>query len=272
MFLSPRHIIYIIIPIALTVILWLVLRKRSKKVKLAAVFGIALLNMLQHLLKIYIYPQYAGESFGGRSTAYNMCAFLILASPIIILIGSELWQNFLFYIGTVAGFFSLTVTYWLAEPPEEQIRFVICHGLLFVSSILPYLLGIYKINYRKCWRLPFVFYGVLMILIVNDIITFTLGMVGDTGDMTLYEFLVWQNPCWAMAPPSGYPFVEALVAPLTPDIFLASRGGINTPILWYAIPLFILIFSGSLVLGIILDNARFRHDIALLLKRLKGKP
>ena len=72
-----------LIPIVLLIAIYMIFRNAPMAVKRLVVFAIALLNTLQHLLKIYIYPQYAGESFGGRSTAYNMCALLILISPII---------------------------------------------------------------------------------------------------------------------------------------------------------------------------------------------
>lgn len=268
MFFSTNHIIYMLIPPAVVLLLYLIFRKCSMRTKRAVVFTVALLNTLQHLLKIYIYPQYAGESFGGRSTAYNMCAFLILATPIVLLIGSQLWQNFFFYIGSIAGFASICVTYWLKEPIEEQIRFVICHGLLFISSILPGIFGIYKIDWKKCWRLPFVFYTILMILIINNMITYEFGVVDKHGATTLYEFLVVENPCWAMGPPANYPFVEALVAPFTPSIFLASKGGVTTPILWFAIPLFILITVIGFILGIILDNKNFKKDMKALKHKL----
>ena len=147
MFFSTNHIIYMLIPPAVVLVLYLLFRKCSMRTKRAVVFTVALLNTLQHLFKMYIYPQYYGDTFLARGTAYNMCAFLILASPIVLLIGSQLWQNFFFYIGSIAGFISICVTYWLKEPIEEQLRFVICHGLLFVSSFLPFLFGIYKVNY-----------------------------------------------------------------------------------------------------------------------------
>ena len=95
MFFSLPHIIYMLTPVVLLIVIYMLFRNAPAAVKRLAVFLLALLNTLQHLLKIYIYPQYAGESFGGRSTAYNMCALLILISPIILLIGSQLWQNFL---------------------------------------------------------------------------------------------------------------------------------------------------------------------------------
>jgi len=259
-----------LIPLIILAALYLVFRNKSIKTKKLVVFIIAALNTLQHLLKPYIYPQYFGEGFGGRSTAYNMCALLILISPIVLTVGSELWQNFLFYVGSIAGYSSILVTYWLASPIEEQIRFVICHGLLFLSSFLPLLFGIYRINYRNFWRLPFVFYGCLMILILSNMINFTLGIVGDTGDMTLEEFLVRENPCWAMCPPENYSFVLDLVKPFTPNAFLFAEGG-AVPILWYAIPLFILISIGGLLFGMMLDVKRFREDIKTVSVMLWGR-
>lgn len=243
-----------IVPLVILAGLWFLLRNKTKNVQKIVIFSLTLLNLLQHMLKIYIYPQYWGESFGARSTAYNMCAFLIMASPFIFLVGSELWQNFITYVGTVAGGMSLCVTYWMAEPVEEQLRFVTCHALLLITSCLPALLGIYKINWRKCWRMPFVFYGCLMVLIVNDVITYTLGIIGDDVNLTLHEFLLRENPCWAMCPPADYPFVGDIVGFFTPDAFS------DIPILWLAIPLFLLITLGAIGFGSIFDKARFRAD------------
>ena len=271
MFFSLPHIIYMLTPVVLLIVIYMLFRNAPAAVKRLAVFLLALLNTLQHLLKIYIYPQYAGESFGGRSTAYNMCALLILISPIILLIGSQLWQNFLFYIGSIAGIASLCVTYWLKEPVEEQLRFVICHGLLFLTSFLPYLFGIYKINYRKCWKIPFVFVGCLTVLIVNNMVTFNLGLVGDTGNLTMWEFLVRENPCWAMCPPKNYPFVEELMSPLIPSPFLASKGGVDTPILWYFFPIVILMTVIGFLLGCVFDGKGVLRDLKAPFKPRRKK-
>ena len=251
MFFSALHLIYMLIPLAVTGILFLIFRTRSQNTKRTVVLAVSLLNTLQHILKPYIYPQYGGMSIGAPSTAYNMCALLILIAPIVLLVGSELWQNFMFYIGSIAGYSSILVTYWLDSPMEEQVRFVICHGLLFVSSFLPLLFGIYKVNYRKCWRLPFVFYTCLMIQIITNMINFQLGIVGDVGDITMYEYIVRENPCWAMCPPQDYGFILDLVSPLTPSVFLDNGSG-YTPILWYGVPMFILITAVGFLLGMLL--------------------
>lgn len=261
-FFSLAHILYMLITALVLIGLWLLLRHKTERTQRIVIFSLMIVNVLQHLLKIYIYPQYWGQSFGALSTAYNMCAFLILATPFIYLFGSELWQNFITYVGTVAGALSIWVTYWLADPLSGQIRFVFCHSLLLYTSLLPALLGIYKINYRKCLKLPFVFYSALMILIVNDIITYSLGWVGDIGNTTLHEFLIQQNPCWVMGAPQGYGAVESIITFFTPEVFE------KIPLLWYAIPLFLLISGGAFGLGTIFDHKRFMSDFQLLKNKI----
>ena len=141
---SLTHIIYMLIPLFAVLILYFILRNRSDFVKKTVVFLISILNMLQHIFKPYIYPQYAGESFGARSTAYNMCALLILISPIILLIGSELWRNFLFYIGSVSGYFAIISTYWLSEPIE--VFWMPCPSFSYIVSSDSFRYGPYKLS------------------------------------------------------------------------------------------------------------------------------
>lgn len=264
--MAPLHLLYISIPLVLTAVLYLIFRHRSAATKWTLVFLLTLINATQHLLKPYIYPQYEGMSFGAMCTAYNMCALLILMSPIVMLVGSQLWRDFVLYIGAIAGIGSILTTYWLAAPMEEQIRFVICHGLLFVSSLLPALLGVYHANWRKFLKLPFVFFACLLILIVSNIINYELGIVGDVGDMTLGEFLYRENPCWSMCPPAGYSFVTDLVKPFTPPIFLTALGGVDTPIMWFFFPMIILFWVCGFFLGIIFDGKRMGRDFLSALK------
>jgi len=244
--------------------LYFLFKNRSEKTQRILIFSLMVVNLLQHLLKIYVYPQYHGQSFGAISTAYNMCALLIIITPFIYLFGSELWKNFIVYVGSFAGTISILVTYWLAEPIEGQIRFVFCHALLLYTSILPALFGIYKINYRKCYKLPFVFYTCLMILIVNDVITYTTGLAGELGNTTLLEFLYEQNPCWVMGPSDDYALVAKIIAVFTPK-FLE-----DVILLWYSIPIFLLITLGSFGLGVWLDNERFTSDYEKFKEKLKS--
>ena len=71
-----------------------------------------------------------------------------------------------------------------------------------------------------------------------------------------------------MGPPANYPIIEAFAAPLTPSIFLESKGGVTTPILWFAIPLFVLITVIGFLLGIMLDNKHFKDDMRTVRARL----
>ena len=57
-----------VVPPGILVGLWFLLRNKSRNVQKIVIFSLTILNLLQHLLKIYIYPQYWGEPFGARST------------------------------------------------------------------------------------------------------------------------------------------------------------------------------------------------------------
>ena len=177
--------------------------------------------------------------------------------------GSELWKNFITYIGSAAGVCAICVPYWFTVDTAfgwEAIRFYLCHMLLIVTSILPALLGIYKINWRKCWKLPFLFYLALIIITFNEIVCFITGLFDGGGNLLAYLKSV--NPCWAFGPFAGFEWVENIVAIFTPDVFLPRGGGTYVPILWYAFPLYLLIGGGSLLLGAIFDKERFRSDMS----------
>ena len=85
-YFSLAHVMYILIECAIPVGLYFVLRNKAQKTKKLVVLGIMLLNVFQHLFKSLLYPQYEGFGFNALNTAYNMCALLILLSPIALLI------------------------------------------------------------------------------------------------------------------------------------------------------------------------------------------
>jgi hypothetical protein len=80
-----------------------------------------------------------------------------------------------------------------------------------------------------------------------------------------------ENPCWSMHGPGGYSYVEKLVAPFTPSAFLTSKGGVDTPVMWYFFPMWILITVGGLILGYFLDRKRFTEDVKALKAKLYSR-
>lgn len=242
-YFSFMYFAYLFIVIFICAILYLIARKESTCVKKVVVLFVALLNVAQHIFKGKIYPQYNGNAPLHISTAYNICAFLILVSPFIILFGNDLLKNFLTYIGSFAGMIAMLVPYWFIGETAfswEVYRFYICHGLLFISSFLPCLLGLHTLKLCHCWKIVLLFFIALVFILANNAILIKTGNYPDTNPNDILGELIKINPGWAMGPSPSMPWIEDVVALFTPSFFLGNNPwNMYIPILWYAIPLYL---------------------------------
>lgn len=273
---SPFYLLMILLMMAAVAGLFLLLRKRSERIKKAVVLSLMLLNLFQHLFKWAIYPMYRGIGFNVLSTAYNMCATLIILSPIAFLTASNFLKNFVYPVGCAAGFVAVAVPYWyigmsVSELGWEYARFYICHALLFISSLLPLLLGLHKPSFKAVLQPGAAFLLALVIILINDIVFITLGLFQGYGHEDLYGSLLKINPCFSMGPPEEFIWLRDLSAVFTPAVFLGqSSTGLYTPILWYAIPLYIGITLVAIALFFSMDAKNLRAYAANLKARLKA--
>ncbi len=265
---SPFYILSIVVLLGMTVALWQILRKRSMRTQKTVVFILMLLNTLQHFFKVLIYPQYYGTGVSYICTAYNMCAVLIISSPAVFLMKSRFLKNCVFYIGAVAGLGAIAVPVWFIGTPIrelgwEYIRFYICHGLLFVSSILVMLLGIHRASYKEFWQIGLGFLLGLCIILVNDVLVMTMGLFPGASADNLYQSLVNTNPCMIMGPQEGFLWIADVVKYFSPSFLMGNNpAGKYAPILWYAIPMYIGICLISLLVFLPLDWKNFRNEFS----------
>lgn len=248
---SLMYFAYIGAVLLLTFALYRLLRNRSGFIKRSVVFLIAALNFLQHIFKGQIYPQYNGLSALYLSTAYNVCAFLILVSPFIIVLRASLLRQFIAYVGSFAGMIAMLVPYWFVGLPAfswEVYRFYICHGLLFISSFLPGLLGIYEFKLKNCFKVAPVFLLALALILLNNAVLIKTGNYpGKNPDNVFYE-LGLMNPAWSMHPSESFSEIGKLLERLSiPFLCGKNSTGAYIPILWYAIPMYIGITVGACV-------------------------
>lgn len=250
-YFSVPHILLMLLAGGLVAGLYFLFRKRSSATKKAVVMVIAVINLLQHLLKSYIWPHLEGQGFNIQNTLLNMCAFLIVTTPVILMIGSDLWKNFVAIIGTISGFGSIiAIPFWYSAPELsftlkwDLARFYFCHTALFSSSLLSLLFGVVKIKFKNFWKMPFVYFGILIIICFNNIVCMSLGIaqMGDEIDMTrIYEMLKIRNVCFVICPPPEVPIVEKIFRALTPAVFMGDETGVPVPLLWMAIPMYLII-------------------------------
>lgn len=268
---SPFYIIMIILLLGVCASLRFFIGKLSLEGQKAVVFLIMLINAIQHLFKWAIYPIYEGQGFSALSTAYNVCAFLILLMPIAFVSKSDFLRDFVFLAGAFAGLVTNLVPYWHIGIPVsslgwEYARFYICHSLLFYSGMLPLLLGMHKLSYRRAPLIGLGFILSVCLIMVNNVVCISLNIYGSFSVENLYEALYEINPAMSMRPIESLPFLSKIASYTTPSLFLPSgQTGRYTPILWYAIPTF-LGFSFLAFLTIVLINPK---ELVSDLKRAK---
>ncbi len=271
-FFSPYHLLSILAEIGFVFVLDVSFRNRSAWAKQCVIIVLMALNILQHLFKNFIYPHLLGNGFGLINTVYNVCAFLILFSPIFHFSPSGSMRQAIAYIGSIAGIIAVVVPFWffgqsLSSPNilSEYIRFWVCHTLLLASSLLPVLWHGVKFNYLDAWKFALYFIGMLCVLLLNN----TLVCLADgaaTAD-ALFSRLSALNPIGIMQPPdNNSPFLVLVKAAeaLSPSVFLGGNGKPYTPILWYAFPVGIGVTLAGLLLGAIFDRKNFCADMKLL--------
>lgn len=273
---SPFYIGSIALLLILTGLLWFLFRKCSEKTQKKLIFAFMAINTLQHFLKPIIYPQYWGMGFSSLSTAYNMCAVLIILSPFVYVSKNRFLKNFVLFIGSVAGIGAIAIPVWYIGMPVQQLgwdylRFYICHALLFISSILPLLLKHHTASYKEFWQIGLGFLMALSVILINDVIFMSIGLFPGADAANLYQSLLQTNPCMMMGPKESFSWLVDIIKYMSPSVFLGNNAaGQYAPILWYAIPLYIGISIISFVVFILVDWKHFKEDI-MKLKRKKGE-
>lgn len=264
---SLFHCGSILLVIGVAALQWLLLKKKKIRVQKTVVLCLMLLNTVQHFLKFLIYPQYRGTGFSLYSTAYNVCAVLIISAPLIFLWGSRFLKNFLYFVGLTAGIGAVCYPFWFFGTPVKELgwnyfRFYLCHGLLFVSCILPLLLGLHKPKYQEFWQIGLGFLLTLCVILVNNVIFMSIGLYPEEAEMPLYEQLLNVNPCMMMAPKGDFLRLSRFLECFSPSAFLGHNpSGRYAPILWYALPVYAGICVIGFLLFAVLDRKAFCSDI-----------
>ena len=257
---SVIYYLSIILLIGIAVLCWIFLRNRSFRLQKIIIITIMVLNTAQHFLKSVLYPQYFGTGFTYISTAYNMCALLIILSPVVYLFGNRFWKNFVFLVGTVAGLGAIAFPVWYLNKPLtalgwDYLRFYICHSLLFLSSLLPLLWGHYKIKRQEFWQIGLGFLLALCMILLNNVVSIVIGLHPGVSAQNLYQSLLHDNPCMLMGPKEGFEWLLAVIKPLSLPAFCGNNPtGYYAPILWYAVPLYIGITGLAYVVFTLADR------------------
>lgn len=250
--------------------LWAALNRAPERTKTAFLFCLALVNVLQHFFKQFLYPHLRGAEFGLINTASNVCAALILLTPFALISKKGFFRIFVSYVGSIAAGGSLAFPLWFMGESILQwefLRFAVCHLLLLFTSLLPVLWGMRRPSYRDFWKTAPLFLLVLTVLLLNNAAVVFLNpkIAPEMRYAELYQI----NPFGIMHPTGTFPLFDRLCTALSPKCFLPQENNaFYTPVLWYAIPVALLVTLVSLLLFCLIDRKRLQRDFKKFLTKL----
>lgn len=278
---SLFYFVYIAACFALFFGLYFGLRHKSRRAQNMALLIFLWLNFALHFLKLLfsIYDVQHDVTIIRKATFENICAVSTLIFPFIYMSkNAKVGKDYMFYLGAISGFagcvFPAPVDSWMWKGEAglpfyhlETIRYYICHAGIWIVPVLMVLFGIHKLDYRRIWKALFFYFGVLGLIIINEIILVRIGWVHDPG--SLKAFLDNEG-----GRDLGYAFGpnEMLEKPLKYVLWLTPKAFKDpyVPILWEVFPVLILGGAGCFAVSMIWEHKHFKDDCIALKNKFVG--
>lgn len=227
--------------------LYFILRNRSRKVQYNTLCVILFLNLGLHFIKL-LFPPYRDEFplSWEKITFINICAASTLLFPFLFLIKKQsVLHDYMYFIGFCGGFGALILpTEAIGKPfTFDVIRFYLCHMTLVSVPLLAAMLGIYRPRLKKAWAIPVLFLAHETIILVNEIILVSTGLV----KCTTAEFFdrAFRNSSFIFGPLPEADGIARIITVFVPRVFTQDLFGINNgvgfywPVVWLIIPAFL---------------------------------
>ena len=257
---SLAHILSIVTPIILIVIFYFFLRNKTQKTQKVVIFILIMINVLQHLLKSYVwFPLYHGIFDLRNSSFCNVCASLILLSPIAFLSKSSSFKDSIFFIGTLSGIMSL----WIISIYNghtiltiDYLRYFSCHALLMVTSTLPVFLGLQTVRVENFWKVGLFFLGVEAIVFLDNFII--LGFENSFDFNKAYNIVYNENQLNIMHGISKESIKNTPFEILNIPYMIDDETLTYIPVLWSAPALYPFVSNFALLISTILSKIKIK--------------
>ena len=259
---EPFYFMYPLAQIIIVIALYFLLRNRSRRLIYWVLFALFAFNFALHFLKLLFYP-YTGFTENERIrtiTPENICAFNVMLFPFLYLSKKPALRDYMFYVGIISGFSAS----WLPSMGDfdttqaiafDTVRFYTCHGILWTVPLLMVMLGEHKLNYRRIWQTPLMYFVALMVVLVNN---YAMQRMGYWKSNSI------SNNGYTVGPPdeivnSG---IGKFVLALVPSWFKPSGDNGNYwPVAWQIFPVFIIGCPLAFLIGLPFEYKRFYSDI-----------
>ena len=278
---SLFYYVYLLACFGLFFGLYFGLRHKSKKAQKTALLIFLWLNFALHFIKLSfsLYDVQHDVTIIRKATFENICAVSTLIFPFLFMGKNKVGKDYMFYLGSISGFagcvYPAPVDTWMWNGAKglpfyhlETIRYYICHAGIWIVPVLMVLFGLHRLDYRRIWKAILFYFGVLGLIIVNEIILVRIGWVKDPGSLKDFLDNVGGRDL-------GYAFGpnEMLEKPLKFVLWLTPKAWKDpyVPILWEFFPVVILGGAACFAVSMIWDHEHFKNDCIALKNFVKAK-
>lgn len=249
------YFIFIAVSLSIFFGFYFLLKGKSKRFVYWFLFGILAFNFCLHFAKLLFEPYRSKLPILLRKiTPENICALSTLTFPFVYLSKNKVLKDYVFYMGVLSGLIATFVpveAIGFSPVSFDVIRFYVCHTCLWIAPLLMVIHGIHTLDYRRIWKVPAVFIGVLCVITVNEVIIFRLGLLDDkfTSLEDMFNPAI-RNSSFIFGPTPNLEKVAVIATALCPKFMKVSIMTGETmywPVLWLVIPSFVylpVIFLG----------------------------
>ena len=254
------YFFWIFLQIGATVGLYFALRKANSKVQHGVLFGLLVLGLVCHFLKVFIPPYSTDEARMLRDSWFvNICGANIALFPFMYFMKNKYVKDYMFYLGVLTGLIVLFYPHWM----------------IMTVPLLMVLLGHHKLSYKRVWAVPIGLLLLMLFIILNQVFQAELGFfeLWNKDDFLAIHF---KNTSYIWGPGENDAIGEFL-ALFCPDFFKKVPVGPYAgqekywPWFWMIFPAFILVTPLSFGLSMIFDHKRFVHDIKQIINKFSRK-
>ncbi|MCD8308210.1 MAG: hypothetical protein LUD19_00010 [Clostridia bacterium] len=277
---SLFYFLYPALCVVLFFVLYFALRHANKKVQFWVLWGITMLNFILHFVKLAFSPYVEELPASIRKVTFeNICAVSTLVFPFFMLAKKHtIFRDYMFYLGTISGaaamFIPLNIV-GLNVYDFETIRFYVCHGSLWIVPLLMVIFGLHKLDYRRIWKVPLMYFLVLGVILVNEVVLMVIGWVANDEDMieVFLEYGItnrWdyflstevRNSAFIFGPPESMEKVAQFLLILTPSFFKPGKYiDYYMPILWEVVPVYIYGSIGMILMCLYWEHEHMADDM-----------